>query len=271
MRHTLRDLADLTLVAVPGLLTGRAGADHRARLREAAARGAPTLGGLPDRDPDPAGHVDLLLEMAGAHGCAVDLHTEATEPALLARVAAAAAGLGAGVTLGPCTGLGRLPEPAAARAAEQLAAAGVHVTCLPQGPCGLLDRAPDTPVRPLRAAGVRVAAGSGALRDAANPVGRGDPLEAAYLLASRGEGTPDEAYAAVSAHARAVLGLPPVRVAPGHPAELLAVRGANLSAALSLAYSRVTVHRGRVVARTSAVREFVSATRPMPALPRQLR
>ena len=126
------------------------------------------------------------------------------------------------------------------------------------------------PVRLLRAAGVRVAAGSGALRDAANPVGRGDPLEAAYLLASRGEADPAGAYEAVSARAREAMGLPEVRIEAGFPAELLAVRGETLAGALSLAYSRLVVHRGRVVARTSAVREYCdTAVAADLGLPRQ--
>ncbi|MCZ9339212.1 hydrolase, partial [Streptomyces sp. TRM76130] len=58
------------------------------------------------------------------------------------------------------------------------------------------------------------------------------------------------------------------------PAELLAVRGDRLAGALSLAYSRIVVHRGRVVARTSAVREYgdpldAGATSAEPGLPRQ--
>jgi cytosine deaminase len=103
-----------------------------------------------------------------------------------------------------------------------------------------------------------------------NPVGRGDPLEAAYLLASRYGLRPEEAYDTVSGAARAALGLPEVRVEAGFPAELLAVRGARLSGVLSLAYSRIVVHRGRVVARTSAVREYCgTATSTAPELPRQ--
>ncbi|MYV43456.1 hydrolase, partial [Streptomyces sp. SID1328] len=122
----------------------------------------------------------------------------------------------------------------------------------------------------LRAAGVRVAAGGGALRDLANPVGRGDPLDAAYLLASVHGMRPADAYDTVSVSARAVLGLPEVRVEAGFPAELLAVRGEELAGALSLAYSRIVVHRGRVVARTSAVREYCkSAAEAELGLPRQ--
>ncbi|GGX66247.1 amidohydrolase family protein [Streptomyces anandii] len=269
-RRSLRGLAEVTTVAVPRVLTGAAGADGLAMLRDALKMGACVVGGCPDVDPDPTGYVEAVLEVASEHGCPVDLHTDAGDPARLARVAAMAGGLRPGVTLGPCGGLSRLPAAAASRAADQLAAAGVTVVCLPQGGCQGAEGRGTAPVRLLRAAGVRVAAGSGALRDAANPVGRGDPLEAAYLLASRYGLRPEDAYEAVSASARAALGLPEVRVEAGFPAELLAVRGDRLAGALSLAYSRIVVHRGRVVARTSAVREFCdSAATVELGLPRQ--
>ncbi|GAA2733627.1 hydrolase [Streptomyces nogalater] len=269
-RRSLRGLAELTTVAMPRLLTGAAGADGLAMLRDAVRMGASVVGGCPDLDPDPTGYVEAVLEVASEHGCPVDLHTDAADPARLARLAAMAGGLRPGVTIGPCAGLARLPTRLASRAADQLAAAGVTVVCLPQGGCGGVDRRGTAPVRLLRAAGVRVAAGGGALRDVCNPVGRGDPLEAAYLLASVHGLRPEDAYGAVSASARAVLGLPEVRVEAGFPAELLAVRGDRLAGALSLAYSRIVVHRGRVVARTSAVREYCQSTGTGdPGLPRQ--
>lgn len=210
-RRALRGLAELTAVAMPRVLTGVAGADGLAILRDAVKMGASVVGGCPDADPDPTGYVEAVLELASEHGCPVDLHTDASDPARLARLAAMAGGLRSGVTLGPCGGLGRLPLEVAARAADQLAAAGVTVVCLPQGGCGGVDRRGTAPVRMLRAAGVRIAAGSGALRDLSNPVGRGDPLEAAYLLASRHGLRPEDAYDAVSSGARAALGLPGAR------------------------------------------------------------
>ncbi|MFG2195389.1 hydrolase [Streptomyces sp. NPDC048639] len=287
-RRALRGLTDLSAVAVPRVLTGVAGADGLAMLRDAVQMGAEVVGGCPDLDPDPTGYTQAVLEVAAEHGCAVDLHTEGDDPARLARLAAMAGGLRPGVSLGPCAGLSRLPQGVAERAADQLAAAGITVVCLPQGGCGAMERtgagerppaedprerregrtraarshagtghgACAAPVRLLRAAGVRVAAGSGAMRDAANPVGRGDPLEAAYLLTAQGGERPETAYETVSGHARAAMALPEVRVEAGFPAELLAVRGDGLAGVLSLAYSRIVVHRGRVVARTSAVREY---------------
>ncbi|GGX31357.1 hydrolase [Streptomyces malachitofuscus] len=268
--RSLRGLAELTTVAMPRVLTGVAGANGLAVLRDALKMGASVVGGCPDLDPDPTGYVEAVLEVASEHGCPVDLHTDATDPTRLARFAAMAGGLRPGVALGPCGGLAGLPDELAARTADRLAAAGVTVVCLPQGGCGAADGRGSAPVRLLRSAGVRVAAGSGALRDVSNPVGRGDPLEAAYLLASH-QGLPaEDAYAAVSTAARAALGLPEVRVEAGFPAELLAVRGEGLPGALSLAYSRVVVHGGRVVARTSAVREYCDSTGTVgPGLPRQ--
>ncbi|MFD3730504.1 amidohydrolase family protein [Streptomyces sp. NPDC058632] len=273
--RSLRGLTELATVAMPRVLTGAAGADGIAMLRDAMKMGASVVGGCPDVDPDPTGYVEAVLEVAAEYGCPVDLHTDTADPARVARLAAMAGGLRPGVTLSPCGGLGRLPTEAAARTADHLAAAGVTVVCLPQGGCGGVDRrgTGTAPVRLLRTAGVRVSAGSGALRDVSNPVGRGDPLEAAYLLASRHGLSPEDAYEAVSTSARAALGLPEVRVEAGFPAELLAVRGDRLPAALSLAYSRIVVHRGRVVARTSAVREYcgssTTTTEPASALPRQ--
>ncbi|WP_413757581.1 amidohydrolase family protein [Streptomyces sp. MMBL 11-3] len=269
-RRTLRGLVELTVVAMPRVLTGLAGAEGLAMLRDAVKMGASVVGGCPDLDPDPTGYVEAVLEVASEQGCPVDLHTDGDDPARLARLAAMAGGLRPGVTLGPCGGLSRLPSEVASRSADQLAAAGVAVVCLPQGGCSGVDRRGTAPVRLLRSAGVRVAAGSGALRDVSNPVGRGDPLEAAYLLASRYGLRTADAYDAVSSSARAVLGLPGVRVEAGFPAELLAVRGDRLDGALSLAYSRIVVHRGRVVARTSAVREYCgSAVAVEMDLPRQ--
>ncbi|MCQ0024213.1 hydrolase, partial [Streptomyces somaliensis DSM 40738] len=236
----------------------------------AVGMGAPVVGGHPDLDPDPAGYAEAVLGLAAEHHRPVDLHTDGDDPAWLARLASMAGDLRAKVVIGPCGALARLPADARSGVAERLAAAGVTVTCLPQGGCAGAGVRDVAPVRLLRSAGVRVAAGSGALRDAVNPVGRGDPLEAAYLLVSQIGLRPAEAYGAVGKTAREAMGLPPVRVEAGFPAELLAVRGERLAEVLSLAYSRIVVHRGRVVARTSAVREYCGDP-AAPGLPRQVR
>ncbi|WP_431679138.1 hydrolase [Kitasatospora sp. KL5] len=263
--QALRGLAELQAVAMPRLLTGRAGADGRAQLRDALDLGAAAAGGCPELDPDPLGYVQVLLEAAREADCPVDLHCSAADPAQLARMIGALAPLRPRVTIGPCDAL-------APGSSTVLASAGVRVVCLPQhGGCAGAERPPGglqpSVVRELAHARVPLAAGSGGLRDLCAPVARADLLEAAYLLASSGVLTPEEAYDAVSNQARIGLGLPAVRVDAGFPAELLAVRGDSLPGALAGGHSRLVVHGGRVVSRTSAVREFADTV--VLALPRQ--
>ncbi|MER5862494.1 hydrolase [Kitasatospora sp. NPDC002040] len=264
-RQALRGLAELQAVAMPRLLTGRAGADGRAQLRDALKLGAAAAGGCPELDPDPVGYVQVLLEAAQEADCPVDLHTTGADPAQLARLVSVLAPLRPRVTVGPVNAL-------ADGGAAVLAGAGLRVVCLPQnGGCVGIE-GPSAPLRPflvreLIEAGLALSAGAGGLRDLANPVGRADPLEAAYLLAAGGGLSPEAAYEAIANQARITLGLQPVRVDAGFPAELLAVRGDSLAGALAGGHSRLVIHSGRVVSRTSAVREFADTVAL--ALPRQ--
>ncbi|MGF1430500.1 hydrolase [Kitasatospora sp. LaBMicrA B282] len=264
-RQALRGLAELQAVAVPRLLTGAAGADGRAQLREALRMGADAVGGCPELDPDPVGYVQTVLAAATDFDCPLDLHLRAADPVVLARLATLLAPLRPRVVVGPCDRL-------APGGGAVLRGAGLRVVCLPQnGCCGALEGPPGglgpAVVRELTDSQVPLAAGSGALRDAVTPVGRADPLEAAYLLAAGGALGVTAAYEAVSSQARQLMGLPVVRVDAGFPAELLAVRGDSLAGALAGGHSRLVVHSGRVVSRTSAVREFADTVAL--ALPRQ--
>jgi cytosine deaminase len=106
-------------------------------------------------------------------------------------------------------------------------------------------------------AGVTVAGGADNLRDPFNTMGRGDPLETAALLVMAAHLSPAEAYAAVSDGARAAMGLPPVRLEPGHPADLLAVRGETLTDAVADGSAdRRVFSRGLPVSSTRTVREL---------------
>ncbi len=281
--RALHGLMELQVVPLPGTLSGRCGAEGRAVLREALAMGAHAVGGRPDQDPDPDAHLDAVAALAEECRSPVDLHADLGDPHRLARLAAVFGQFPQLVTVGPCADLDRLRPEEEALGIDRLASAGMAVVLLPQsgycvgtgstpgaggGPnAGPPRAARRAPVRRLLAAGVAVAAGSGALRDLANPVGRVDPLEAAFLLAASGELDEVDAYELVSGAARRVLGLAPVLMAPGAPADILAVRGDSLRGVLSGGHSRVVVHGGRVVSRTSAVREFAETSAP--AVPRQ--
>jgi cytosine deaminase len=270
VREALRGQVELQLVALPMLpLTGEAGRPNRALLRAAMEAGADVVGGCPYRDDDPTASQELCLELAAELGRPLDLHSdECLDPAVLNLPQLAelvsASRFPHRVAASHCCSLGVQPAEVAKRVAAELAAAGVGVISCPQTNLFLQARghasAPPRGLTALRAlldAGVLVAAGGDNLQDPFNTVGRGDPLEIASLLVAAGHLSPEEAYRAVSASSRAVMGLPEVRLEAGFPAELLAIRAASVQEAVATASpERVVVHQGRVVARTALSREL---------------
>jgi cytosine deaminase len=281
LREELRDVLTLQVAALAAApLTGTAGTANARLLDAALAAGADVAGGCPHLDPDPRGCVEVVLDAADAAGVPVDLHAdETTDPAArdLATLAAAVVerGFRHGATASHCVSLGVQPPEQAAATARSAAAAGVAVVTLPQTNLYLQgrDRRSGVPrgltaVRALLDAGVTLAAGGDNVQDPFNPLGRGDPLEAAALLVAVGHLRPEEAYRAVSDGARQVMGLAPVTVAAGHPADLLAVRAGSLTEALAtLTPDRVVIRAGRVVARTRVSREWPSPEPPAPQGP----
>jgi cytosine deaminase len=261
VREQLAGTVELNLVAfVDEPVSGAAGAGNRAVLRDALAHGADAVGGAPYRDPDPADSLDRLLAVAADHGAPMDLHTDETlDPSvsclemLAERVRTS--GFPHRVTASHCVSLGT-QSPARVRAtAAELAAAGIAVVCCPATNLYLQGRDRPGPVprgltalRPLLAAGVVVAGGGDNIQDPFNPLGRGDPLDTAALLVLAGQLSVECAYAAVSTAARRVLSLPEVRLAPGSPAELVAVPAADLRQAMAERDTRrLVVHCGRIV------------------------
>ncbi len=252
-------------------LSGVAGANNRAQLRDAVAAGAHGVGACPGLDPDPKACIEFCLELAQANSLPIDMHIdEWLEPdpcalALLAEIVMVT-GFSQRVTASHCVSLGMMPADQAHAIAHSVAQAGIGVVCLPQTNLYLQGRhhehAPPrglTALRVLHDAGVVVAAGGDNLQDPFNPMGRADPLETAALLVMAGHRSPQQAYAAVSDGARQVLGLPPVTISSGAPAELLAVRAGSLREALATtATDRLVISAGRVVARTTSQREWPS-------------
>ena len=92
-------------------------------------------------------------------------------------------------------------------------------------------------------------AGGDNVQDPFNPVGRSDPLETAALLVMAGHVSPETAYDMVSNTARRVIGLPPVNLEPGDPADLVAIDAASVRSAIADAtMSRRVYRRGVLVA-----------------------
>ena len=268
-RRRVGDLVDLQIVAlISWPVTGTAGAEHRALLRDALAAGADVVGGCPHLDEDPDGANEVLLEIAAETGRRADLHTDETlDPAVLGLRDLAArvikSGFPHGVTASHCVSLGMQPVDVQRDVAEEVAAAGISVVTLPQTNLFLQarDAAVATPrgltaIRALLDAGATVAGGADNLQDPFNLVGRGDPMETAALLVMAGHLLPEEAYEAVSGASRAALGLPRIAVEPGSPAELLAVRAETVREAIGSAPAdRVVIHRGAIVSRSRVVTE----------------
>jgi cytosine deaminase len=238
-------------------------------LREALAMGADLLGGCPHLSADPAAAVDRALSLAAEFGVGVDLHADenldpASQDLRLLADAVRRRGFTGPVTAGHCVSLGAMDPQEAARLAKEAAQADIGVVTLPLTNLYLQghDQPSSTPrgltaVRVLLDAGVRLAAGGDNVRDPFNPVGRSDPLETAALLVAAGHLTPAEAVHAVTAGARSVLGLPEAGPYEGAVADLLAVRGASLSEVLGTAGpDRVVIRAGRVISRTTVVREL---------------
>jgi cytosine deaminase len=107
-------------------------------------------------------------------------------------------------------------------------------------------------VRALIDEGVSVAAGADNVQDPFYIIGRCDPMETATFLVAAAHLTVDEAWRLVGPGVRRVLGMPPVAVAPGSPAELVAIRAGSIREAIAdQPADRIVFHRGRLVAWTT--------------------
>jgi cytosine deaminase len=261
VRRRVVDIVDVQIVALTGWpVTGVAGADARALLREALAAGADVVGGCPHLDPDPTEANRVLLQIAGELGCAVDLHTDETlDPAMLSLADLARRVVSDGfphpVTASHCVSLGVQSPQVQRRVGHAVAEAGIGVVALPQTNLFLQGRDHQsamprgvTAVAALQRAGVRVCAGADNLQDPFNPLGRGDPLETAGLMIATAHVLPDAALDMVGADAHRVLGVDPATIDVGSPADLIALRAATVREAIAFGPpDRLVWHRGRLL------------------------
>ena len=263
VRDELSELMDIELVALAGPFV------PSEQVVEALELGVDLVGGAPHLSEDPIADLRRLIGIAERHGVGADIHTDEslTGAPTLGEYARLVRDWTVPASAGHCVRLGTLEPTELAAVISEVLASDLGIISLPitnlylqgwQHPVGTPRGL--TALRALLDAGVRVGAGADNVRDPFNPVGRSDALETASLLVSAGHLTLDEAYAAVSCGARSVMSLPVAGVQVGAVAELLAVRGTNLSDVIANASAdRFVIHAGRLVAQSTVTYDVASS------------
>lgn len=222
--------------------------------------GADGIGGVPNFEAEPDTMLQWVLDVAEATGSFVDLHVDETLEPEFTLIALAAArrergSSGPAVTASHCVSLSMVEAGVQHEIAELVAEADISIVALPQTNLFLQARgvatAPPrglTSIKALTDAGATVAAGGDNVEDPFNPMSRSDPLETASLLVTAGHLTPTQAFAAVSAEARRVMGLEAAGTAIGDIADLVAIDAKNLREAIARQPGTRRVYRaGRLI------------------------
>lgn len=252
VRERLAGVQDIQLVAFPqdGAITPGVAE----LLEEALKMGCTVLGGL-----DPAGYdgdieaqLRLLFTLAPRFAADIDIHLHDGGTLGLFEIGRICAwteqtGYSGKVAVSHAFALGDRPLGEVQPVLERMAAAGVSAITAASG-------ASATPPAPaLWAAGVRLGIGSDNVHDSWSPFARGDVVEKAFLVAYRNNLRTDagllRALEAITDVNSGLLGLAPVRVAVGQPADLVVTDAENGAEAVAAHPPRLLVLKaGRPVA-----------------------
>src|ERR671933_1282842 len=201
LRDEARDQIDLQLVAFPQ--QGIYSFDGGERLmREAVRLGADVVGGIPHYELTRAygeRSVRFVMELAAEHGLQVDIHCDETDDdqSRFLEVMAAETmrlGMSGRVTASHTTAMHSYNNAYAYRLIQNLRRAGLHMVTNPVDNSVLQGRFDGYPIRrghtrikELLAAGINVCIGHDSVMDPWYPLGYGDPLQAAFVLAHYGQ------------------------------------------------------------------------------------
>ena len=219
------------------------------------------VGGCPHLDEDSDGVIRTAIDAATEAGLGIDLHVdEMLDPSVLTLRDYARQVMDRGfeglTAASHCVTLGMQTPEVQAQVAAEVAEAGIAVFPLPQTNLFLQGRDDPTAtprgltaVAALQEAGALVAAGADNVQDPFNLVGRSDPLETAALMVMAGHQLPDDAYDMVANNVRRAIGVAPVTIEPGSPADLVAIDAPSIRGAIADApMSRRVFRGGRLVA-----------------------
>jgi cytosine/creatinine deaminase len=270
LREEARGLVDLQIVAFPqqGIFAYDDGA---ALMRKAVALGADVVGGIPHYEltrEDGVESVRFSFALAEEHGLRIDIHCDETDDDHSRFVEVMVAetihrGMSGRVTASHTTAMHSYNAAYASRLVTNIARAGLHMVTNPLDNAvlqGRFDAGPvrrgHTRVKQLQAAGVNVAIGHDSVMDPWYPLGYGDPLQAAFVLAHLGHMSgADEIRTLlemITSAPAAALGVEGQGLDAGSPADLVVFDAPTFADALRLVSPRHLVLRGgRAVARTA--------------------
>jgi cytosine/creatinine deaminase len=277
LREEVRGTIDLQLVAFPqqGILGFDGGRDL---MRQAVRLGADVVGGIPHYEltrEDGVESVKFAMALADEHGLRVDIHCDETDDDHSRFVEVMAAetirrGMTGRVTASHTTAMHSYNAAYAYRLIRNVGRAGLHMVTNPLDNSVLQGRFDIGPIRrghtrikQLQEAGVNVCIGHDSVMDPWYPLGYGDPLQAAFVLAHYGQMSGDRELRRliemITVSPAAALGLPGYGIRPGGPADLVVFDAPSEADALRLVAPRTLVLRGgRVVARTTPAQHTIT-------------
>ncbi|WP_166359957.1 amidohydrolase family protein [Pseudomonas akapageensis] len=252
LRERYRDLIDLQLVVFPqtGLISRPGTAEL---MREAMGLGVENVGGLDPCgiDNDPIAQLDFVFDLAREHNRGIDIHLHDKgelglwQIALIADYTERFQRQGR-VMISHAYCLGMEPWARVLPLAERLAALGISLMSSAPADC------PIPPFLALQQAGVNLCLGSDGIRDAWSPMGNGDMLERAMLLAFRFDLNKDEqlaaAFDAATVNGARALGLDDYGLAVGQPADFLLLPVQTLGEAVVARPQRQVYRAGKLIA-----------------------
>jgi cytosine/creatinine deaminase len=277
LREEARGMVELQLVAFPqqGIFSFDGGADL---MRRAVEVGADVVGAIPHYEltrEDGVESVRFAMALAEEHGLRVDIHCDETDDEhsrfLETMVAETIRrGLGGRVTASHTTAMHSYNAAYASRLITNIKRAGLHMVTNPLDNSvlqGRFDTGPirrgHTRVKELLAAGVNVAIGHDSVMDPWYPLGFGDPLQAAFVLAHLGHMSGDDELRTlidmITVAPAAALGVEDYGLEIGGPADLVVFDARSEAEALRLQRPRHLVLRaGKVVAETEPAHSTVT-------------
>jgi cytosine deaminase len=277
LREEARGLVDLQLVAFPqqGIRSFDGGPDL---MRKAVELGADVVGAIPHYEltrEDGVESVRFAMALAEEHGLRVDIHCDETDDEHSRFIETMAAetirrGMSGRVTASHTTAMHSYNAAYAARLIANIARAGLHMVTNPLDNAVLQGRFDSGPIRrghtrvkQLLEAGVNVAIGHDSVMDPWYPLGFGDPLQAAFVLAHLGHLSGDAELRTlidmITVAPAAALGVADYGLRVGGPADLVVFDARSEAEALRLQRPRQLVLRaGQVVAATEPARSVVN-------------